>query len=31
MNIDNIAYQIIGAIFEVNKVLDYWFLENEWF
>ena len=29
MNIDDITYQIRGAIFEVNKVLGYGFLEAE--
>jgi hypothetical protein len=28
MNIDDITYQIRGAIFEVNKVLGYGFLEK---
>jgi GxxExxY protein len=28
MNIDDITYQIRGAIFEVNKVLSYGFLEK---
>jgi GxxExxY protein len=28
MNIDDITYQIRGAVFEVNKVLGYGFLEK---
>jgi hypothetical protein len=28
MDIDDMAYQIRGAIFEVNKVLNYGFLEK---